>query len=165
MVGNRFTGAASAKQGAAPAAFAEERTIQTSRRCGPKTQDSTYYEPFIDRNRRKREPFNRRTCLVCTSATSRQSCEHFRPCYRTLTRLFKLIATAQWQGCRNRAATARREFRGVKWNPAGPLPGRAVRERIVQARLRARGGSTLSHCQRVLRPPMPRRTKACALSI
>jgi hypothetical protein len=67
--------------------------------------------------------------LVRTSATSRQSCEHFCPCYRTLTRLFKLIATAQWQGCGNRAATARREFRGVKWNPAGPLPGRVVRGR------------------------------------
>ena len=72
--------------------------------------------------------------LVRTSATPRQSCEHFCPCYRTLTRLFKLIATAQWQGCGNRAATARREFRGVKWNPAGPLPGRAVRGRIVQTR-------------------------------
>ena len=96
----------------------------------------------IGPNRRRREPFDWHTCLVRTSATSRQSCEHLCPCYRTLTRLFKLIATAQWQGCGDRAGTARREFRGVKWNPAGPLPGRAVRGRIVQARLRTRGGST-----------------------
>jgi hypothetical protein len=40
------------------------------------------------------EPIDWDTCFVRISETSRQSCEHLRPCYRTLTRLFKLIATA-----------------------------------------------------------------------
>ena len=68
--------------------------------------------------------------LFRRSATSRQACGEFGRRYRTLTRLFKLIATAPWQGRGNRAATAW-EFRGVKWKPAGLLPGRAAPGGVV----------------------------------
>src|SRR5262249_61646428 len=113
---------AAARQGTAPTAFTGERTIGITRRCGPKTQDSTRYEPVLAAIDRNVSPMID-ACFIRTSATTRQSCEHLRACYRSLTRLFKSIATARWQGCGNRAATARREFGGVKWKPAGPRPG------------------------------------------
>src|SRR5262249_58213146 len=125
---------AAARQGTAPTAFTGERTIGITRRCGPKTQDSTRYEPVLAAIDRNVSPMID-ACFIRTSATARQSCEHLRACYRSLTRLFKSIATARWQGCGNRAATARGEFRGGKWKAACPLPGRAVPSRLLLARL------------------------------
>ena len=145
---------------AAPTTLGEEQTIPISRRCGPKTPDSSRYEPVFAATDRDAGPLTgTRADPHCGNLSSSMRA------FACVVRLFKLIATTQWQGCDNRAATARREFRGVKWKPAGPLPGRAVRGRIVQARLRTRGGSTLFHCPRVLRRPTTPRTKGCALSI
>lgn len=69
--------------------------------------------------------------------------------YRLLTELLKPITTAPWHVRGNRAATAWRElvFRGVKWKPAGLLPGRA-----------AQSGSTPSLCPSVSKRPMRRLT-------
>ena len=90
------------------------------------------------------------------SATTRQSCGAR---YAALTSLLKPIARWPWHG-RHRpggnSPAGAEVFRGVKWKPAGSLPGRAARGQC---------GSTPSLCPCVSRPPTRRPTDAAASSI
>src|SRR5208282_4729669 len=109
--------------------------------CGSAIRDKAKMWPEIARFNPTRSQFARpRQPLVNHAARLRV--EH-----ELLTSLLKPIATAIWQCRGNRAATARGElkFRGVKWKPAGSLPGRAAQGHLIaQARWGPRCGSTPS---------------------
>jgi hypothetical protein len=61
--------------------------------------------------------------FVRIPATTRQACQQLRPCYRTLTRLFKLIATPPWQGLRQPGGNSPAGVSGRQMEAGRPTAG------------------------------------------